>query len=160
MIKSLSGILLSMECQLQKICDKFVYEQVQQFTNQKITEFYVSATKKKKPTAAYLKYANDMLSDAMGETPDRADPVSQSQLHFATSMLSLACDERSKGMKGGLMKEKNFSSGQVSELERFFDLSIIFKYLLDIHGGIFLIQVQLGRAVIFRCSGLKNFTWS
>lgn len=89
-----------------------------------------------------MKLATDLLSDgAINEGMGRCDPISYSQvfsfllkLYFAKSALSLACDERSKGMKGGLMKEKNFSSSQVSEIEKFNIMCNSFKQLMDIHG--------------------------
>lgn len=141
MIKTLSGIFSSMESDLQLICDKYMYDNIQSFTNLKIGEYYSNALKKKKPISASLKFATESLKDT--EKTNRYHPFSFSQIHFAKASLSLICDDRLKLMKGGLLKEKNFSSSQVTDLgiiktliivEKFFRFCILINYISDIHG--------------------------
>lgn len=62
------------------------------------------------------------------------DPISNSQIHFASAILMACYDDRLKGMKGGLMKEKNFKESQVDELEAFVKTSQSLQLMLDIHG--------------------------
>jgi cytoplasmic FMR1 interacting protein len=47
-------------------------------------------------------------------------------------MLELMFSEKSKGMKGGMMKEKNFKDNQVEELQKFFDDSFYFPDMLNL----------------------------
>ena len=109
-------MLLSMEDPLQRVCDKFIYDTIQSFTGNKIAEYYASASKKKKAIASSIKFAKDVLTDTVSDLlKDGLDPLSPSQYFFATGILSMSSDERLKGMKGGLMKEKNYISTQVAE---------------------------------------------
>jgi cytoplasmic FMR1 interacting protein len=134
-----------------------MHDQVQIFTGLKLSEYYTSAVKKKKHCSIHLKYVNDtLLEDA--NTVSRSDPISPSQLHIAKAVLSIICDDRAKGMKGGLMKEKNFSSKDVAEIgkiiaypEKFFKLTSVFKYMTNIHGSI-----RLTIGTVKRCSDLSN----
>ncbi len=97
-----------------------------------MTTNYQSAVKKKKPTLNYLKY----VKDCYGEDSVRVDPVSLSQLHFSRSMMDFMFNEKSKGMKGGLLKEKTFKDSQVQELQQFFNSSYFYQYMLDVHGTV------------------------
>jgi cytoplasmic FMR1 interacting protein len=134
-----------MEYDIQKICDKYIYEHIQSFTGLKISEYYSSAMKKKKSCSVHLKFVNDTLLEITGDSSSqgsRTDPISPSQLHIAKAVLSIICDDRTKGMKGGLMKEKNFSSKDVAEIgkimaypEKFFELTSVIKYMTNIHGS-------------------------
>ncbi|KAJ3331715.1 Cytoplasmic FMR1-interacting protein 2, partial [Kappamyces sp. JEL0680] len=63
---------------------------------------------------------------------ERSDPISLSQLFFARSTLDLMFSEKSKGMKGGLMKEKNFKDSQVAELQKFYDDSFTYPQMMSL----------------------------
>jgi cytoplasmic FMR1 interacting protein len=75
----------------------------------------------------------DCESERSGARP-RVDPISSSQLYFARSMLDFMFSEKSKNMKGGLMKEKNFKDAQITELQKFYDESFFFPDMMDLHG--------------------------
>jgi cytoplasmic FMR1 interacting protein len=45
-------------------------------------------------------------------------------------------NERSKGMKGGLLREKDFKDSQVADINAFLDTTLNFPYMLDLKGTI------------------------
>ncbi|KAI8914667.1 cytoplasmic fragile-X interacting family-domain-containing protein [Gorgonomyces haynaldii] len=137
MIKNLGGHLLSLESRIQKIVDKHIYDQTQQFTSHKLNEHYQSSVKKKKPIAPMLKHVIDALQD-MDDLKNRKDPISLTQLHFATAVLALSFDERTKGMKGGwgLLKEKYFSQAQVQDFNSFLIEAKQYPQMMDLSGTI------------------------
>ena len=50
-------------------------------------------------------------------------------------MLDFMFNEKSKNMKGGLMKEKNFKDTQIAELQKFFDDSFHFTLMTDLNSN-------------------------
>ncbi|OAJ36290.1 hypothetical protein BDEG_20482 [Batrachochytrium dendrobatidis JEL423] len=113
---------------------------IEAFMRTNISQYYNSALKKKKPVATLLKYIRDsgIDGDVNGETPVksgsnmdtetlRSDPISPSQLHFVRTIMDFIFNEKSKGMKGSIIKEKTFKDAQVNEMQKFFDES--FYYL-------------------------------
>jgi cytoplasmic FMR1 interacting protein len=138
MIKDLESILLSLEPKAKKVIGLYINGIVQNFTKGPITEYYNAALKKKKATVSVLKSVKDYIVESdvdpkMSAVPsDKLEPVSPSQLYFVRSILDLSFNEKSKGMKGGIMKEKNFKETQVVELERFFNDSNHFTRMMDL----------------------------
>jgi cytoplasmic FMR1 interacting protein len=142
MIKDLQAMLLSMEPKVKKVIGLYINGVVQNFNKGPITEYYNSALKKKKPTVTVLKSVKDYIVEAEIEQKigvalsDKLEPVSATQLYFIRSILDLSFNEKSKGMKGGLMKEKNFKETQVAELERFFNESYHYTRMMDLSNTI------------------------
>ncbi|KAJ3262628.1 Cytoplasmic FMR1-interacting protein 2 [Boothiomyces macroporosus] len=143
MIKSLSSLLYTMEPLLQPMIDSHIGNEIQLFAKGSLTDIYNHAAKKKKPIVSILKSVQDALSDN-NETVVRADPISLSQLFFSRALLDLIFNEKSKGMKGGMMKEKNFKESQVTELQKFFDDSHYYPLMMNI------------KKTIADCSDLSN----
>ncbi|KAJ3311868.1 Cytoplasmic FMR1-interacting protein 2 [Boothiomyces sp. JEL0838] len=143
MIKGLSSLLYTMEPLLQPMIDSHIGNEIQLFAKGSLTDIYNHAAKKKKPIVSILKSVQDALSDN-NETVVRADPISLSQLFFSRALLDLIFNEKSKGMKGGMMKEKNFKESQVTELQRFFDDSHYYPLMMNI------------KKTIADCSDLSN----
>ncbi|KAL5032354.1 hypothetical protein BDV3_000939 [Batrachochytrium dendrobatidis] len=140
MIKNMAGFFNSNICLIQECVDKTVFLEFQAFMRTNISQYYNSALKKKKPVATLLKYIRDsgIDGDVNGETPVksgsnmdtetlRSDPISPSQLHFVRTIMDFIFNEKSKGMKGSIIKEKTFKDAQVNEMQKFFDES--FYYL-------------------------------
>ncbi|KAI8901764.1 cytoplasmic fragile-X interacting family-domain-containing protein [Globomyces pollinis-pini] len=143
MIKSLARILFQIEQQVQPLFDILIGNEIQMFVKGTITDYYNNAIKKKKASVTLLKNLRDCLLDVnMGEKVNpnnpskRTDPISGTQLLFARSMLDLCFNEKSKGMKGGLMKEKSFKDNQVTELQQFFNNSYFFSFMIDFKNSI------------------------
>ena len=51
-------------------------------------------------------------------------------------MMDFSFNEKSKGMKGGLMKEKNFKEVQVSELQDYFDKCYFYPWMINLRRNI------------------------
>ncbi|KAJ3322394.1 Cytoplasmic FMR1-interacting protein 2 [Boothiomyces sp. JEL0866] len=150
MIKGLGSLLYTMEPLLQPMIDSHIGNEIQLFAKGSLTDIYNHAAKKKKPVVSILKSVQDALSDN-NETVVRADPISLSQvrscltkLFFSRALLDLIFNEKSKGMKGGMMKEKNFKESQVAELQKFFDDSHYYPLMINI------------KKTIADCSDLSN----
>lgn len=58
------------------------------------------------------------------------------QLYFMRAYVDFGFNEKSKGMKGGLMKEKDFKENHVAEVDRFFESSILYPYMIDLRGTV------------------------
>lgn len=139
MIKNLAGSLQAVSPNLQPLVNTHVYNYLQDFTRNQITDYLGQAIKKKKPIAVNLKNVRDALFDLESEKSgarSRKDPISHSQLYFARTMLDFMFNEKSKNMKGGLMKEKNFKDAQIAELQKFFDDSFHFTLMTDLNNTI------------------------
>ncbi|KAH6563780.1 hypothetical protein BASA62_008306 [Batrachochytrium salamandrivorans] len=139
MIKSISGFLNANIVIIQEAVDRTIFRSTQGFLRGSLTQYYASALKKKKPVSAILKYIRDTgVDDVVDDdilpktappvdfSEERSDPISASQLHFIRTLLDFIFNEKSKGMKGGLIKEKTFKDIQVVEMQRFFDESFFY----------------------------------
>ena len=60
------------------------------------------------------------------------------QLHFLRTLVEFSCNEKGKGMKGGIMKEKDFRESQINDMLHFAHSIQDFMYILDLE-GIFLL---------------------
>ncbi|KAI9208741.1 cytoplasmic fragile-X interacting family-domain-containing protein [Polychytrium aggregatum] len=58
------------------------------------------------------------------------------QLHYARTLMGFAFSEKSKGMKGGLLKEKDFKESHVDEMQDFFYKSYYFPHMIDFKGTV------------------------
>jgi cytoplasmic FMR1 interacting protein len=149
-IKALANMLQSMKNTFQPILDTHIYTEIQSFTQIQITDNYNSATKKKKHTASLLKVVKDSLHQHRTESVStstevaQVNPASPTQLFFARSGLELMISEKSKGMKGGMLKEKDFKESQVVELQKFLDDSLHYAEMLSLS------------TTIRECSDLSN----
>ncbi|KAJ3276472.1 Cytoplasmic FMR1-interacting protein 2 [Terramyces sp. JEL0728] len=150
MIKSLSALFYTMEPVLQPIIDSHIGNEIQLFAKGTLIDIYNHAAKKKKPIVSILKSVQDALADN-NETVVRADPISQSQLFFSRALLDLIFNDKSKGMKGGMMKEKNFKESQVTELQKFFDESHFYPLMIS-----FKSNLSIKLETIADCSDLSN----
>lgn len=85
-----------------------------------------------------LKTVSEIIGDILTDTyaAERKDPISAMQLHFIKSILLLASDERTKGMKGGLMKEKLFAGAQAADFENFGRDCLKYRYMVDFEGTV------------------------
>ncbi|RKO82996.1 cytoplasmic FMR1-interacting, partial [Blyttiomyces helicus] len=165
MIKNLSGLLSGLDRKILEAIDRHVYVETQTFAKSNVAEFYVHAVKKKRPAAAIVKHVRDFMLDGPFEeevskgakkekdaksptSPDvpksRVDPISLSQIHFARAFLDSVFNEKAKGMKGGLMKEKDFKDSLVAEMQAFYAKSYFYPYMLDL------------KATVSRCSDLSD----
>lgn len=68
------------------------------------------------------------------EVKTRKSPISPTQEHFIRMFVEFCINEKSKGMKGGMLREKDFKDSQVLEIGAFLDTTLYFPYLLDIKG--------------------------
>lgn len=68
------------------------------------------------------------------ETKSRRASVSPSQEQYFRMLIEFCINEKSKGMKGGLLRDKDFKDSQVSEITTFLNKTIFFSYMLDIKG--------------------------
>ncbi|KAJ3281602.1 Cytoplasmic FMR1-interacting protein 2, partial [Borealophlyctis nickersoniae] len=71
-----------------------------------------------------------------GPSGTRVSPISQLQLHLARALLDYCYNEKSKGMKGGLMREKDFKDAQVNDMREFWERSYYWTFMLDLKGTI------------------------
>eukprot|EP00842_Homolaphlyctis_polyrhiza_P002082 jgi/Hompol1/2875/HPOL_006205-RA len=129
MIKNMAAVFNASLPALQKALDQCMYNKIQVFMKGNVTSYYASASKKKKANATLLKYVRDMGMDGTVDDDaaqkgvlqtdsisNRPDPFSPSQLHFMRTILDFQFNEKSKGMKGGLIKEKTFKDSQLSKM--------------------------------------------
>nr|KAJ3422345.1 Cytoplasmic FMR1-interacting protein 2 [Polyrhizophydium stewartii] len=131
MIKNLAALLNANLPILQEAVDSHIYREVQLFMKGPITQYYASATKKKRSIGPLLKYIRDSAIDGAIDD-DAALKANVPQLHFLRALMDFVFNEKSKGMKGGLIKEKNFKDAQVAELQRFFDDSFFFRQMMQL----------------------------
>ena len=145
MIKNLSALLQSYLSLIQEIVDHRIYEEIQLFSRSTVTDYYAHAHKKKKTISPVLLFIRDATLDGPADEEaatkgvpqhsylkNRADPISQSQLHFARSMIDFCTNEKSKGLQGGFMKEKTLKENQVVELQKFFIRSFYFPWMINL----------------------------
>ena len=151
MIKGLSGLLSSMVASNGSlICESHIRNEIYKFQHGELTEIYNSCLKKKKSVTPIIKAVVDFLHDPNYKSGPltidqvRKDPISATQLYFSRASLDLVFNEKAKGMKGGLMKEKTFKDAQVAELQAFFDKSFYFGIMTDLQNS------------ISKCSDLSN----
>lgn len=57
------------------------------------------------------------------------------QLQFVRTVLDFSFNEKAKGMKGGLMREKDFKDSQVHEVRDFIARSAMYPHMLNLEGG-------------------------
>jgi hypothetical protein len=72
--------------------------------------------------------------EGLVEFPRRKTTPSLTQLHYIRVLLDSAFNEKAKGMKGGLMKDKDFKDTQVQEMRAFFAETYLFPYMLSYSG--------------------------
>ena len=150
MIKSISGMLEDITSNAGSlICESNIRNEIHHFLTAELTEIYNQCLKKKKSVTPILKAVMDFLHDPNakpGPITDttRKEPISATQLYICRASLDLMFNEKAKGMKGGLMKEKTFKDSQVAELQSFFDKSFYYGTMLDLPNS------------ILKCSDLSN----
>lgn len=137
MIKGLAGMLNDMQARAQSYLNAYIYAEIQAFTKNQLSDYTASALKKKKNTATNLKNIKEGLLDTETDSKtnaaasaERVSPISVAQLFFARATLDLMFNEKSKGMKGGMMKEKNFKEKDVAELQKFCDESFYYPKMM------------------------------
>ena len=57
-----------------------------------------------------------------------------SQIGYMRTLLDAAFNEKAPGMKGGFMKDTDFSSSEVAELSNFFRQSFFYPFILNLSG--------------------------
>ncbi|TPX39959.1 hypothetical protein SeMB42_g06173 [Synchytrium endobioticum] len=147
MIKSLANLLLKLDRDQMQAISNHIYAEIQTFMRGPMGEFLAHTTKKKKTIGSVLKHIRDIGLDgphddtavtAKGSarpTPSdfkkRKSATSLTQLHFIRCFLDFCFSDKAKGMKGGLMREKDFKDAHVAEMQAFMDKSYFFPYMMD-----------------------------
>ncbi|TPX72953.1 hypothetical protein SpCBS45565_g00163 [Spizellomyces sp. 'palustris'] len=157
MIKNLSSMLLSLDRAFLVAINHQIYMDVQDFARNHISDFFAHASKKKRPVAAIIKHLRDIAFDGPpldddaagrgkkdtkssgGDTYDsapRAIPLAPSLLQIVRLILNSCFNEKAKGMKGGLMREKDFKDSQANEVQEFLTRSRMYLPMLDLEGTV------------------------
>ena len=150
MIKNLSNLLYTIEKKFYDAMISNVYCEIQEFVQGNVTEYFAHAIKKKKTSVASIlrviqeltidghteeKYNNPTSSPSKKsvqiDIKQRRSPGSYSQISFLRVYLDYLFNEKSKGMKGGLLKEKDFKETQIQEVEQFLESSYYYPAMLD-----------------------------
>ncbi|KAJ3196588.1 Cytoplasmic FMR1-interacting protein 2 [Irineochytrium annulatum] len=132
---------------------RHVQRTIQMFMRTSLAEFIVHSAKKKRSTASILKivrdYAVNPSYDDIVEKPrakEKAEsaieqliatqsrPHTVSQIHFIRALLEYCISDKSKGMKGGLLREKDLKKSQIVEIEKFLEASVDFRHMIDLQG--------------------------
>ncbi|KAJ3384847.1 Cytoplasmic FMR1-interacting protein 2 [Lobulomyces angularis] len=153
-IKNLSDLILNLDAKVYEALNSYMYREIQDFAQVNISEFICHATKKKRSIVRVIKVAQEISSDIFleeklsnsttsatkkkftSELKQRKSPFSLTQLHFLKTYLDYGFSDKSKGMKGGLMKEKDFKDYQVAEVQKFFDFCLYFPCMMDLKGTV------------------------
>ncbi|RKP00962.1 hypothetical protein CXG81DRAFT_12588 [Caulochytrium protostelioides] len=124
---------------------------VQAFVAGPLNDALQHAIKKKRGVATVLRHIRDMATAAdtvaaaasaaaaaaaatastASDSAGHFNAVGWTQLHFIQTLLDTTLNERAKGMKGGLMREKDLKETQVTELQAFYQRSMLFPEMLD-----------------------------
>ncbi|KAI9101038.1 cytoplasmic fragile-X interacting family-domain-containing protein [Phlyctochytrium arcticum] len=155
MIKNLSSLLSGLDRLFYAAINQYIYVDIQSMAKNHITEFYTHASKKKRPVAGVMKHLRDVLFDGplpeddnspkksrpatastMSDPQGRPNPITPSLLQLVRTILNSCFSEKAKGMKGGLMREKDFKESQVEEVKDFLTRSSMYLCMLDIDGTV------------------------
>ncbi|TPX31592.1 hypothetical protein SmJEL517_g05099 [Synchytrium microbalum] len=146
MIKSLANLLSKIDRDQMQGISNHIYAEIQSFMRGSVGELLAHSIKKKRTIGSVLKHIRDIGLDGpyddnavAGKGPrpppsdlkKRKNATSLTQLHFIRCLLDFCFNEKAKGMKGGLMREKDFKDAQVTEMQSFMDKSYFFPYILD-----------------------------
>ncbi|KAJ3036755.1 Cytoplasmic FMR1-interacting protein 2 [Rhizophlyctis rosea] len=69
-------------------------------------------------------------------TTPRVSPISPTQLHFVRALLEYCFSDKAKGMKGGLMKEKDFKDAHVEVVDGLIERSWAWEVMSDFGGSV------------------------
>lgn len=154
MIKNLANILAKADSLVLEVVRKYIYADVQIFVRGTLDETIGHTVKKKKAIASTLKHIRSIAADwkdgsdisdengtpspvkskqelAVPTVPNRKCGIALSQLRFIRALLDQSYSDKAKGMKGGLLKEKDFKESQVDEMTAFYDRSFFYAAMLD-----------------------------
>ncbi|KAI9357327.1 cytoplasmic fragile-X interacting family-domain-containing protein [Zopfochytrium polystomum] len=141
-IRSLRAVLLQGERVFQPAITQYIYAETQSFIDLKMEEFALQGIKKKRAIGWILKLARLIgLNQTGGEHPSVSAvvvndsfeeiPLSSTQLHFVRTFLDFASNAKSKGMKGSLLREKDFKDAQVVQIENFLNESFFYSHMQE-----------------------------
>ncbi|KJE88550.1 cytoplasmic FMR1-interacting protein 1 [Capsaspora owczarzaki ATCC 30864] len=153
MIKSVATALQTVSATIAPLIRRCIHRELFTFVQNTLLDITSHSIKKKRPSQSVLVMIRDMLMDAKAviELPDEDDkkkkkgpagpstPVtyracapSSTQLNYARVLLESLYNEKAAGMKGTLMKGKDYSSQQIFEMMTFYKRSFLYPYLLDL----------------------------
>ncbi|KAJ3145710.1 Cytoplasmic FMR1-interacting protein 2 [Geranomyces variabilis] len=156
MIKNLTSMMLSLDRAALVAINQHIFHETQTFIKEKVSEFALHGTKKKRVAGLIMKHLHDVLFDgpplddeilggkkkdlkaAMADTTEaaRLNPMTPCQMNFLRAVLNLTLNDRAKGMKGGLMREKDFKDSQVNDARIFVDGMSMYLPMMDIEGTV------------------------
>ncbi|KAJ3091316.1 Cytoplasmic FMR1-interacting protein 2, partial [Quaeritorhiza haematococci] len=151
-VKNLARVLGSLDIKHHEAINAHMYAELQNFMQVNMADYIGHATKKKRAVASLIKQIRDIAADVSFEEKEssptksklptaaelkrRTNAFSASQLHYIRTLLDYAFNDKSKGMKGGLMREKDFKDNQVNEMQDFMDKSAFYPYMADLRGTV------------------------
>ncbi|KAI8818565.1 cytoplasmic fragile-X interacting family-domain-containing protein [Fimicolochytrium jonesii] len=143
MIKNLTTTLLDLEPAILVAINQHIYADIQQFVNLKLNDYHAHASKKKRAVASIMKHLRDILlqpAEEVRESRIKDSPkphsISPTQLQMLCTVLHLCFSDKAKGMKGGLMKEKDFKDAQVAEVDAFLARTALYFPMLNLEGTV------------------------
>ncbi|TPX53931.1 hypothetical protein PhCBS80983_g06110 [Powellomyces hirtus] len=158
MIKNLSAMLLTLDRTILIAINHHIFHEIQNFLRDKVSDFASHALKKKRGAGFIMKHLHDVLFDGPPLDDDistkskkdaksaaaavepseslRSNPITPYQLQFLRTVLKLCFTEKAKGMRGGLMREKDFKDSQVNEVQQFMTGVSMYPPMMDIEGTV------------------------
>ncbi|KAJ3017098.1 Cytoplasmic FMR1-interacting protein 2, partial [Thoreauomyces humboldtii] len=157
MIKNLSTMLLGLDQSVLVSINQHIFHEVQLFLRENVSDFAISATKKKRGAGSVMKHLHDVLFDGapldddlgakskkdakvavapVVDRPPRLNPVTPFQLEYLQTVIKLSFGDKAKGMRGGLLRGDDFEKSQVKEAVHFMTKLTMFRPMMDIEGTV------------------------
>ncbi|KAJ3433774.1 cytoplasmic fmr1-interacting protein-related [Anaeramoeba flamelloides] len=150
MIKGVSALMKKSEVNLYPIIRSFIHDQIQEFALTTLRPMIKKAAKKKKKKIlGKLVWLRTILADWKNgkeqedlalngknykdklEYDNKNVGITRTQHVLIISLLENMFSEKAAGMKGGFMKGKDFTSGEVKEFQEFLNKLWVYPYLMN-----------------------------
>jgi len=149
MVKTLANLLLDrVTPEMIKKIYHFIHQNIQNFRKTTLRDMGAVASKKKRTILAVLRHLFLLVNDSPGE--DLLDAKNSSkfiaensvisasfantQFHYIRALLEYCISDKSKGMQGGFLKEKDFSNNHVTDVFYFLENSFFFPKMMNYFG--------------------------
>ena len=149
MIKTLAKLLLSVESFALEGAMKHIHNSIQSFVRTSVRDMLQHITKKKRTVLSIVQHCFHIMADkfeiditedgssnkkrdnASSSVTPRSCSVALTQLHYIRALLEYGTSDRSKGMQGGFLKEKDFKDTHVQEVNDFMNKSSFYPAMLE-----------------------------
>lgn len=150
MIKNLSNMLLNVKTDGISAIYDHIQDELHQFATHSLKDMLHLVAKRKRPILSIVQHIYGLITggvkvDNSGSNVDLSNivasnaktiDVSFTQLRYIRCLLFYATNERSKGMQGGLMKNKDFKESHVNESKEFLEKSRFFTDMIDFDNSV------------------------